>query len=208
MRRALLADLLQDARAGFACGDNPPDGVLQFRMNNVTRSGAIDLSKTRRVPATSRSLDSYMLSEGDVLFNATNSPELVGKTAFVSRLPEPAVFSNHFLRLRPKRSVADGRYLSLWLQKRFDEGAFQSMCRQWVGQATINRDRLLAEQIPLPSLSEQRRMPKCCTAPRTCAPSDAKPSCNWTRSPSRSFSNCSATRLRIREDGCALHSSS
>ena len=127
-------------------------------MNNVTREGRVDFTKIRRVPAATRKLDDYLLVEGDVLFNATNSPELVGKTAYVHSLPEPAVFSNHFLRLRSDRTRADGRYLSLWLQKLFHERAFEGMCRQWVGQATVNRDQLLAQQIPLPSLPEQRRI--------------------------------------------------
>jgi type I restriction enzyme S subunit len=70
-------------------------------MNNVTADGSLDFTKLRRVPKTSRNISSYFVEPGDVLFNATNSPELVGKTAFFPGHTEPAVFSNHFLRLRP-----------------------------------------------------------------------------------------------------------
>src|SRR5437763_213106 len=109
-----LTDLV-DAKPGFACGDDPQAGVFQFRMNNVTTDGRLDFTKKRRVPIKTGNLDTYLLAVGDVLFNATNSPELVGKSAFFSGYEEPAVFSNHFLRLRPKAELLEGRFLARWL---------------------------------------------------------------------------------------------
>ena len=158
LANAALGDVLVEARPGFACGDDAADGVFQFRMNNITTEGQLDLSKKRRVPRDSRNIDRYLVEPGDVLFNATNSPDLVGKTAYLPGLEEPAVFSNHFLRLRPDPDRLDGRFLSHWLNVQFQRGRFKGMCRQWVNQATVNRDALLAMQIPLPPLPEQRRI--------------------------------------------------
>ena len=155
---AALSDVLTDAKPGFACGEDPSDGVFQFRMNNITTEGQLDFSKKRRVPRDTRSLDRFVVEPGDVLFNATNSPELVGKSAFFPGHDEPAVFSNHFLRLRPQEDKLDGRYLARWLVLQFQRGVFRGMCRQWVNQATVNRDSLLGLRIPLPSLPEQRRI--------------------------------------------------
>ena len=106
---AALSDVLADAKPGFACGEDPTDGVFQFRMNNITTEGQLDFSKKRRVPRETRSLESFFVEPGDILFNATNSPELVGKSAFFPGYDEPAVFSNHFLRLRPREDKLDGR---------------------------------------------------------------------------------------------------
>ena len=86
---AALGDVLVEARPGFACGDDPADGVFQFRMNNITTEGQLDLIKKRRVPRDSRNIDRYLVEPGDVLFNATNSPDLVGKTAYFPGLEEP-----------------------------------------------------------------------------------------------------------------------
>jgi type I restriction enzyme S subunit len=152
-----LSDVLADARPGFACGQDIRDGVFQFRMNNVTTDGRLDLSKKRRVPKDTRNLEAFLLNPGDVLFNATNSPDLVGKSAFFPGYKEPAVFSNHFLRLRPQAEKLDGRFLSHWLTWQFQRRVFQSMCRQWVNQATVGRESLLALRLPVPSLAEQRR---------------------------------------------------
>lgn len=153
-----LGDLLVDATSGFACGEEVKDGVFQFRMNNITVEGQLDLSKRRRVPSDYRNIDRFSLRPGDVLFNATNSRDLVGKTAYFPGLKELAVFSNHFLRLRPRGSELDGRFLSRWLNLEFQRGRFKGMCRKWVNQATVGRDALLPMKIPLPPLPEQRRI--------------------------------------------------
>lgn len=157
---AALSDVLADAKPGFACGEDPTDGVFQFRMNNITTEGQLDFSKKRRVPRETRSLESFFVEPGDILFNATNSPELVGKSAFFPGYDEPAVFSNHFLRLRPREAKLDGRYLARWLVLQFQRRVFQSMCRQWVNQATVGRDSLLGLRMPLPPLAEQRQIAK------------------------------------------------
>lgn len=151
-----LAELV-DAKPGFACGQDVADGVFQFRMNNITTAGTVDLSKRRLVPHSSRKLHEFLLRPGDVLFNATNSPELVGKSAFFAGLDEPATFSNHFLRLRTSGSV-DGRYLARWLTWQQQRQTFSGLCRRWVNQASVSREALLNLAIPLPPLPEQRRI--------------------------------------------------
>lgn len=153
-----LSDVVLEAKPGFACGDDPAEGVFQFRMNNITTWGQIDLTKKRRVPKETRNIASFLVEPGDVLFNATNSPELVGKAAYFAGLDEPAVFSNHFLRLRPHPEQLEGRFLARWINLQFQRGVFTGMCRQWVNQATVNRDSLLALRMPVPPLPEQRQI--------------------------------------------------
>jgi len=153
-----LSKLLVDAQPGFACGKDDPSGVFQFRMNNLRTDGNLDFSKLRRVPQDTRNISKYYLSAGDVLFNATNSPELVGKSAFFPGHHEVAVYSNHFVRLRPKEDLLEGRYLARWLQYQFQKRVFESMCRQWVNQATVSREALLNIPIPLLPIAQQKRI--------------------------------------------------
>jgi len=152
-----LGDVVVDTRSGFACGEDPDRGILQLRMHNVNRSCALDFKKRRLVPDGKVKPDD-LLRPGDVLFNATNSPDGVGKSALVREIVEPLVFSNHFLRLRTDAERLLPEYLARWLQIRFEHGLFQSMCRQWVNQATVGREALLSLPIALPSLPEQRRI--------------------------------------------------
>ena len=153
-----LGDVLADVKPGFATGDDLDDGVFQFRMHNFTRESALDLTKRRRVNATAKQLEMQSVAPGDVLFNATNSPELVGKSALIGELDEPAVFSNHFMRLRTDLTQLDPGYLAHFLRFQFGRGVFRAMAKAWVNQATIGRDRLEGLDIPLPPLPEQRRI--------------------------------------------------
>lgn len=152
-----VGDAMEEARSGFASGQDIEEGLVQVRMNNVTTDGKLNWSKLRRVPAPSR-LEGLLLEPGDVLFNATNSPELVGKSAFFPGYGEPVTFSNHFLRLKTKPGTMDARYFAHWLNRQFHLRKFQSLCKQWVNQATVSRDTLLSLSIPLPPLDEQRRI--------------------------------------------------
>lgn len=153
-----LGDVLADVKPGFASGDDLVDGVFQFRMHNFRRDGSLDLAKRRRVNATARQMELQSVRPGDVLFNATNSPELVGKSALIGMLDEPAVFSNHFLRLRTRSDQLNPGYLAHYLRRQFSLGVFIAMAKAWVNQATIGRDRIEDLRIPLPTLSEQRRI--------------------------------------------------
>ena len=120
-----LGSLVIDAKPGFASGDDLEEGVFQVRMNNITRDGTLDFSKRRRVPVDDKKLCNVLLTVGDVLFNATNSPDLVGKSAFIGKLDEPTTYSNHFVRLRANPDLLDGSYLSRWLHTLFQSGKFR-----------------------------------------------------------------------------------
>ena len=157
MRIVALGELISDARPGFASGEDVEDGVIQIRMNNVTTEGTFDWSKVRRVPVPKRFND-FLVEQDDILFNATNSPDLVGKNAVFRGFSEPVTFSNHFIRIRLNDRLADSRLVSRWLTDQWRRGKFRSMCRQWVNQASINKDQLLSLDLVLPPLDEQRRI--------------------------------------------------
>lgn len=156
--RVPLATLAREVKPGFACGDQDEDGIFQIRMNNVTKRGELDLTKRRRVPRSAPGVGKALLKPGDVLFNATNSPELVGKTLYFPELDEEAVYSNHFQRIRTKGEFLDACYLSKWLSYQFSLGVFAGLCKQWVNQATVSKESLLALKVPLPPVAVQKRI--------------------------------------------------
>ena len=160
MKSVPLADVLDSSKSGFASGKRDAEGVIQLRMNNVTSEGALDLSKLTRIPATRKQIEAATLQRGDVLFNCTNSPELVGKSCYFPGSDEPFVFSNHFVRLRAKPSDLDSQYLARWLASVRLAGHFEHGCVRWVNQATFRKEDLLALKIPLPPLPEQKRIAK------------------------------------------------
>ncbi|MCL4545412.1 MAG: restriction endonuclease subunit S [Chloroflexi bacterium] len=152
-----LGDVIAEAQVGFASGARDDGGIIQLRMNNVTTQGTFDWSSYIRVPADEKTMERYRLLPGDVLFNNTNSAELVGKSALFLGSEDCIAYSNHFTRLRPQPTL-DARYLVLWLQQQWHDGVFQRICNRWIGQAAVQRDKLVALDIPLPPLAEQRRI--------------------------------------------------
>lgn len=157
MNCVALADITQDARSGFASGESVVDGVVQVRMNNITTDGALIWGKVRRVPASKR-IRELLVKPGDILFNATNSPELVGKCALFDGYSEPVTFSNHFIRLRIDEDRAAPRYVIRYLQDRWSRRVFENMCKRWVNQASVGKEDLLSLKLPLPPLEEQQRI--------------------------------------------------
>ncbi len=125
--QVLVSDVLADAKPGFACGAHDDNGIIQIRMNNIGREGELDLTQQRRVPTDEKKIAKCLAEKGDVLFNATNSPELVGKSAYFGGYSETVTFSNHFIRLRPKSDVLEGKFLAYWLVKQFKAGVFRGM---------------------------------------------------------------------------------
>lgn len=153
-----LDDLIVEAKTGFACGERDPQGVVQLRMNNVTSQGKMDWSSFLRVPAVAEIVKECRLEKGDVLFNNTNSAELVGKTAYFEGYGEPVVFSNHFTRLRSKKELMEPRFLAYWLFQQWEQGVFERICNRWIGQAAVKPAKLLSLELALPPLAEQKRI--------------------------------------------------
>jgi type I restriction enzyme S subunit len=76
-----------------------PDGVPVLRMGNILH-GELRWDDLRFLPASHPEFPQLLLAPGDVLFNRTNSPELVGKTAMFAGERTPASFASYLLRIR------------------------------------------------------------------------------------------------------------
>ena len=153
-----LRDAISDLRPGFACGERDTTGVVQVRMHNVSTDGSFNWGELIRVPSSYTDMSKYWVEPGDVLFNNTNSVELVGKSTIFSGFTEPIVFSNHFSRLRTDPGALEADFLAKWLVLSWQQGLFASICNRWVGQAAVDRHKLLELTIPLPPLAEQKRI--------------------------------------------------
>jgi len=150
--------VLLDIQPGFACGaKSKTEGLPHLRMNNIDTSGQIDLSLLWHAPIERGKIHKYLLNKGDVLFNNTNSPELVGKTA-VFQEDGDYVFSNHLTRLRADRSKLAPAFLAAYLRFLWYRRYFERNCTRWVNQAAFNKKKLLRLTIPLPPLADQARV--------------------------------------------------
>ena len=96
----------------------------------------------------------YRLHAGDVLFNRTNSPELVGKTA-IYKGGRPAIFAGYLIRVNHIRAVVDGRYLNLFLNSYVARQHGNSVKTDGVNQSNISGSKLARYPFPYCSIEEQ-----------------------------------------------------
>jgi type I restriction enzyme S subunit len=161
---AHLGDLVR-IKSGFACAKKnlvpAGEGVAHLRPFNVGTNGEMDLSEVYYIPPDYKNnIENYALEPGHVLFNNTNSVELVGKTALVTQ-PMQCAFSNHIYRLTVKDKAKrrlEPAWLTLVLRRLWAMGYFAEYCNRWIGQAGFNSKMLKDVEIPIPPLDEQRRI--------------------------------------------------
>ena len=123
-------------------------------MNNI-QGGVLDFSNLKHIKLPAKELDGLLLKPGDILFNRTNSKELVGKCA-VFRAEGEYVFASYCIRVRPKFEVADSDYLAIFINSTLGREQITSLMRPIIGQANINSEEIRSLQIPLPPLETQR----------------------------------------------------
>ena len=155
--RATVAQVISDMRHGTSAKTNMRDnGIPVLRMGNIVQ-GRLVVADLRYLPRNHPEFPDLLLRPGDVLFNRTNSAELVGKTAVYQGLPSPCSFASYLIRLRMSE-VYEPEFLSLYLNSIYGRRWIASVASQQTGQANVSGAKLKALSIPLPSSKDQRRI--------------------------------------------------
>jgi type I restriction enzyme S subunit len=131
-------------------------GVAVLRMGNI-QAGRIDFSNLKYLPPGHPDVEKLALRPGDLLFNRTNSPELVGKAAVFTGHPEPVIFASYLIRVRLASDCLP-EWAALQVNGPIGRQYIAEVRTQQVGQANVNGTKLSAMPIPLPPLYEQRRI--------------------------------------------------
>jgi type I restriction enzyme S subunit len=137
-----------------------PVGTPMLRMGNVTSDGELDLSDLKYVALPANEQRKYALHPGDILFNRTNSRELVGKTG-IWRRPDSAVYASYFIRLRTDIQRVLPEYLWAFLNTPTIKARLFTMARGAIGQSNINSKELKAIELPIPDISVQQWFRQC-----------------------------------------------
>jgi type I restriction enzyme S subunit len=136
---------------------NPePDGVPVLRMGNI-QDGKLDFDDLKYMPKDWPELDKFILEPGDVLFNRTNSAELVGKTAVYREFHPKAVAASYLIRVRVNEAYHPD-FLAFYINSSFGRRYIKSVVSQQVGQANVNGTKLSRMTIPFPPAAEQARI--------------------------------------------------
>lgn len=93
----------------------------------------------------------------DVLFNNTNSQELVGKTAYFD-LDGTYFYSNHITVIRVNKDIILPKYLWILLNLYQKRKIFFNICTNWNNQSGVGIERLLSLKVPIPNLEIQEEI--------------------------------------------------
>ena len=126
-----------------------------LRMNNLTFDGHLDLKDLKRIDIPEEEIEKCIVRKGDVLFNRTNSVELVGKTC-VFDLDEEMVIAGYIIRVRLGQKMIPTVF-SAFMNSQPIKELFRGMAKGAVNQANINAQELQSIRIYLPPIDLQEQ---------------------------------------------------
>lgn len=133
------------------------NGAPILRMNNL-RDGDWDLNELKYTQLDAESRATYKLKPGDLLFNRTNSKELVGKCA-VFRESGEWIFAGYLIRVRlDDPEDYSPEFLSRFLNSDVGRVQIDRVSRQIIGMANVNTSEIKGLLVPKPPRPVQDEM--------------------------------------------------
>lgn len=152
-----LGELCERVEYGTSAKSKGEGKVAVLRMGNI-QDGRLDWNNLVYTDDETE-IAKYRLKHNDVLFNRTNSPELVGKTA-IYKGEIPAIFAGYLIRIRRKEHLLDGDFLNYFLNSQTAIDYGKTVVISSVNQANINGTKLKSYPIPTLPLQDQKDIVK------------------------------------------------
>ncbi|KAA6348513.1 Type-1 restriction enzyme EcoKI specificity protein [termite gut metagenome] len=149
-----IRNLLLSCQYGLSSkATEEPIGIPMLRMNNINNS-ELDIDDLKYITIDNRQKEKILLNKGDLLFNRTNSKELVGKTA-VFELDGEFTFASYLIRLKIDTEKVNVHYLNYLFNSRIGRVQIDMISRRILGQANVNAQELQEFIFPIPDLETQ-----------------------------------------------------
>ena len=153
--RVKLQDICTKVEYGSSSKSLAIGKVPVLRMGNIQK-GKFDWSDLVYTD-NKEEIEKYTLEYNDILFNRTNSPELVGKTA-IYKGEQPAIFAGYLIRIHRKKELINADFLNFYLNSLVAFNYGKTVMSASINQANINGTKLKTYPIPLPPIETQEQI--------------------------------------------------
>ncbi|MBA2905663.1 restriction endonuclease subunit S [Clostridium saccharobutylicum] len=151
-----IADIVIKTQYGTGSKADEKNGEFKvLRMNNITYNGQWDFSSMKYVDLDEKEQEKYLVYKGEVLFNRTNSKELVGKTA-VYKEEEPMAYAGYLVKAIPNER-ANGEFISTYMNSKYIKSRLLNMAKNIVGMANINAEEFKKIDVYIPPIELQNQ---------------------------------------------------
>jgi type I restriction enzyme S subunit len=134
------------------------NGVPVYRMGNI-QNGIVKNDNMKYVPREIKDLPRLYLKNRDILFNRTNSYEIVGKTGLFIGPDDASTFASYLIRIQIPKDIILPEYVCLAMNAPyFRHTQIEPEIIQQCGQANFNGTKLSETLVPIPPLEEQQRI--------------------------------------------------
>lgn len=149
----LLESVLKLAQYGLSVR-GLSNGQYPILRMNCQFDGQVHLNDLQYVNLDKDIFEKFKMTDGDVLFNRTNSWELVGRTA-IYHSSETAVFASYLIRLKLDEEKINPDFLNHYFNMDATQQRLKSLASRGVSQSNISASKLKTFQVPVPKLNEQ-----------------------------------------------------
>lgn len=152
-----LGKVAYDLSYGTSQKADDSSEIPVLRMGNITTDGRILYSNLKFVSPNIKDLPKLYLKDNDLVFNRTNSYELVGKCG-VFKNEAPYTLASYLIRVRLFEKI-NSNFISNYINSSFcRQTQIEPQIIQQNGQANFNGTKLSSIIIPLPPLHEQEQI--------------------------------------------------
>ena len=133
-------------------------GMVSIVGMKDIHDGLVHIDPSVRITIPETRLSQYLLEDGDILLNRTNSPDLVGKSGLF-RGNANAVFASYLVRIKLDRSQADPEFINQFMNSEMGQRQIKTLSTRAISQANLNPTAFRQHfHVPFPPITVQREI--------------------------------------------------
>lgn len=154
-KKGKIGDICKSVNYGTSSPASINGRYKYLRMNNITYGGDLDLGDLKYIDVAEKDFEKYVVRKGDLLFNRTNSKDLVGKTTYFNS-DEDMIIAGYIIRVRITDNMLPV-FVSKYLNTSYMKIHLRGLCKSIIGQANINAKELQSIPIYFPPMELQQQ---------------------------------------------------